>query len=316
MALRVVVAAAFALLGVALALAAAQRPPSKEAPVVDGPAVVGPSIAAAGDIACDPEGAAFEDGDGEGSTCRQKATSELLLARYVRVLALGDIQYEEGSYADFLGSYHPTWGRRKAVTAPVPGNHEYGSAGAEGYFRYFGAAAGDPEKGYYSFDVGSWHLVALNSNCAEVGGCEPGSPQEIWLRDDLAANPARCTLAYWHHPRYSSGWHGSDAASRALWRALYEAGADVVLTGHDHGYERFAPQDADGGLDEARGIREFVVGTGGRSLRRFPRVAPNSEVRDHSSLGVLELTLGRRAYAWRFRPAVGAFVDSGSYPCH
>ena len=149
-----------------------------------------------------------------------------------------------------------------------------------------------------------------------MGGCERGSPQEIWLRDDLAASSARCTLAFWHHPRYSSGRHGSDRAYRAFWQALYEARADVVLVGHDHDYERFAPQDANGGRDDALGIRQFVVGTGGHSLRTFPRIEPNSEVRDSSSFGVLELTLGPDAYAWRFRPAVGSFTDSGSTSCH
>ena len=277
---------------------------------------MGPTIAAAGDIACDPKSAAFDDGEGDGLECRQKATSDLLVAGYAGVLALGDLQYEDGSHGSFLDSYDPAWGRVKAITAPVPGNHEYESPHASGYYGYFGTAAGDPAKGYYSFDLGRWHLIALNSNCSEVGGCGQGSAQETWLRDDLAANRARCTLAYWHHPRFSSGTNGSDRRYRAFWRALYEADADVVLTGHDHDYERFAPQDPHGARDHARGIRQFVVGTGGRGLRSFPHVEPNSEVRDASSLGVLELTLGAGAYAWRFRPAVGSFVDAGSDACH
>jgi acid phosphatase type 7 len=315
-ALRLIVISAAIVLAVALGFAAARSPAPQQPPGADLPAVIGPTIAAAGDIACDPESSSFRGGEGRGLACRQKATSDLLLGPYVGVLALGDIQYENGAHESFVRSYDPTWGRAKAITTPVPGNHEYRTAGATGYFRYFGTVAGDPAKGYYSTDVGGWHLVALNSNCAAAGGCERGSPQEIWLRDVLAASPARCTLAFWHHPRYSSGMHGSDRAYRAFWQALYEARADVVLVAHDHDYERFAPQDADGGRDDALGIRQFVIGTGGHSLRTFPRIEPNSEVRDSSSFGVLELTLGPDAYAWRFRPAVGSFTDSGAASCH
>ena len=282
-----------------------------------GPSVDGPRVAAAGDIACDPTGADFGGGDGEDARCRQQATSDLLVdGGYDAVLVLGDIQYEDGAYSKFLESYEPSWGRVQTSTRPVPGNHDYRDTDASGYFRYFGQAAGDPARGFYSFEVGAWHVVALNSNCAEVGGCGEGSEQEGWLRSDLAANRATCTLAYWHHPRYSSGLHGSDPTYRAFWQTLSAAGADVVLVGHDHDYERFAPQDANGHRDLDRGLRQFVVGTGGHSLRRFPRIAPNSEVRDASSFGVLELTLGSDAYAWRFRPAVGSFTDSGSTSCH
>ena len=316
MALRVVVAAAAIVLGVALVAAASRGPAAPEPPVADDLPVVGPAIAAAGDIACDPKSRAFGAGDGSGLRCRQRATSDLLDARYVRVLALGDLQYEDGSYSRFVDSYDPTWGRVKPITAPVPGNHEYRTAGARGYYRYFGVAAGDPAKGYYSFDLAGWHLIALNSNCSPVGGCSEGSAQEEWLRADLAASSATCTLAYWHHPRFSSGYHGSDSRYSPFWQALYEADADVVLVGHDHDYERFAPQTARGVLDRSRGIRQFVVGTGGKNLRAFWSVRANSEVRDVSSIGVLELTLGEGAYAWRFRPAVGSFTDSGSANCH
>ncbi|MCE3287905.1 MAG: Alkaline phosphatase [Gaiellaceae bacterium] len=316
MALRVAALAATLVLGVSLVFAAFRGPVATAPPVVAGPRVVGPTIAAAGDIACAPESPAFNGGTGERNRCRQRATSDLLLARHVGVLALGDLQYEDGSNARFLESYDASWGRVKAITAPVPGNHEYRTRGATGYFRYFGRSARDPGKGYYSFDLGRWHLVALNSNCAAVAGCGAGSPQETWLRADLAASRARCTLAYWHHPRYSSGVHGSDRSYRAFWQALYDAGADLVLVGHDHDYERFAPQDANGRRDVARGLRQFVVGTGGHSLRTFPRIEPNSEARDSSTFGVLELTLGAGAYAWRFRPAVGTFTDEGSARCH
>ena len=306
------------MLAVALVISGTRSPVRAAPPSVDSlPVGAGPTIAAAGDIACDPFSSRFDGGRGSGRHCRQLATSDLLVdAGYEAVLPLGDIQYQNGSYAKFLASYDRSWGRVKAISKPVPGNHDYENEDAAGYFRYFGEAAGDPAKGYYSYDVGSWHVIALNSNCSAVGGCAAGSAQERWLRSDLAAHPAACTLAYWHHPRFSSGEHGSDSTYEAFWRALYEADADLVLVGHDHVYERFAPQGPDGTLDLARGLREFVVGTGGKSLRRFPTVARNSEVRDASSFGVLEVRLGEGAYAWRFRAAVGSLADRGSAACH
>ena len=279
-----------------------------------------PIIAAAGDIACDPQSSSFNGGLGTPTACRQKYTSDLLLdgalfPQLAAVLALGDIQYEDGAFAKFGSSYDPAWGRVKTVTRPVPGNHEYGTAAAAGYFQYFGAAAGDPSKGYYSYDLGAWHLIALNSNCAAVGGCGTGSPQEQWLRADLAAAASTCVLAYWHHPRFSSGEHGSDATYDAFWRVLFAAGADVVLTGHDHNYERFALQDPDQ-RPSPRGIREFVVGTGGRSLRSFLTVQPNSEVRLNQSFGVLKLTLGATSYAWQFiSERDRSILDAGSTAC-
>lgn len=274
-------------------------------------------IAAAGDIACDPETSSFEGGRGRGLECRQLATSNLLVgAGYAAVLALGDIQYEDGDYSKFLASYDRSWGRVKSITRPVPGNHEYRSGSAAGYYRYFGAAAGDPARGYYSYDLRGWHLIALNSNCSFVGGCGAGSPQEQWLRADLRRSRAVCTLAYWHHPRFSSGEHGSDSTYVAFWQALYDANADVVLVGHDHDYERFGLLDASGSLDRPRGIREFVVGSGGKNLRTFPKVRPWSQARDATSLGILELGLAASWYSWRFRPAVGAFKDSGVARCH
>ena len=301
---------------VALVLTAVVDEASVRTPTPHSP-VTGARIAAAGDIACDPGSPRFGNGLGTGFDCRQRATSDLLVGGgYEAVLALGDIQYEVGAVDAFEASYDASWGRVKPVTRPVPGNHEYHTAGAAGYFEYFGAGAGDPTKGYYSYELGNWHVVALNSNCAAVGGCDAGSAQERWLRADLAAHPSRCTLAYWHHPRYSSGRHGSDSSYVAFWQALVDADADLVLVGHDHDYERFAPQDAGGRRDLERGIREFVVGTGGKNLRPFTRVSPNSEARDATSLGVLELTLGANAYEWRFRAAVGSFTDSGSASCH
>ncbi len=286
-------------------------------PPYDGPPVVGPRIAAAGDIACDPASAAYDRGAGIGLACRQQATSNVLVdGRYRAVLALGDLQYEEGTADAFVASYDPTWGRVKAITRPVPGNHEYETRGAAGYYAYFGPGAGDPTRGYYSFDVGAWHVIALNSNCSAVGGCSEDSPQERWLRADLASHSALCVLAFWHHPRFSSGSYGTDATYAAFWQALYDAGADVVLVGHDHDYERFAPQTPAGDLDLERGIREFVVGTGGKSQRPFSTIRPNSQARAATTFGILELTLGASAYRWRYRPAVGSFTDSGATRCH
>jgi 3',5'-cyclic AMP phosphodiesterase CpdA len=310
------VGAACVVLATAVAIATPHTSSSPSSPPA--PAhVAGVQIAAAGDIACSPADRAFDEGRGHGFQCRQLATSDAVVgAGYGAVLALGDIQYEDGAAADFDASYAPSWGRVKSITRPVPGNHDYHTAGAEGYYDYFGKAAGDPAKGYYSSELGGWHLVALNSNCSAVGGCGAGSPQERWLRADLAASQARCTLAYWHHPRFSSGPHGSDRRVAAFWEALVDARADVVLVGHDHHYERFAPQDASGGLDPEGGVREFVVGTGGRSLRSLGSARPNSEARDASSMGILELTLGAGVYAWRFVSAVGFFADAGSARCH
>jgi acid phosphatase type 7 len=275
-------------------------------------------VAAAGDIACTPESSDFNDGAGTATECHQLGVSDAILAGgYDAVLPLGDVQYNSGTASEFAGSYEPSWGRLKAISHPAVGNHEYGSPGAAPYFQYFGAAAGEPGKGYYSYNVGSWHLIALNSNCAQIGGCASGSAQELWLHADLAAHPVRCTLAYWHHPLFSSGQNGSAGSTRPLWTTLYAAGADLVLTGHDHDYERFAPQDAAGERDDAKGIREFVVGTGGRNHMTFKAIQPNSEVHDTSSFGFLELTLSDGAYAWKFvSDPPGGFSDSGSGSCH
>ncbi len=279
------------------------------------------TVMAAGDIACAP------GAKKTATACRQRQTSDLLLAAPLdAVLALGDLQYDCGAYSGFLESYDPTWGRMKSITHPAPGNHEYGTGGADcdpagqaaGYFGYFGTAAGEPGKGYYSFDLGAWHVIALNSNCSNAGGCQAGSPQEVWLRADLAAHPAACTLAFWHHPRFSSGVHGEMASMSAFWRALYDYGADVVLNGHDHDYERFAPQTPDGAADPTRGIREFVVGTGGKGFRQFPSgPAPNSETRQADTFGVLKLILRPTGYDWQFVPEAGrTFTDVGVASCH
>jgi hypothetical protein len=262
-----------------------------------------PILVGAGDIAdCDSSG--------------DEATAALLDHIAGTVFTAGDDAYQSGTDAQFADCYNPTWGRHKLRTRPAAGNHEYRTRGASGYYRYFGKAAGDPGKGYYSYDLGDWHIV-VNSDCDDVGGCGAGSPQERWVRADLAAHPRTCTLAYWHHPLFSSGEHGGSASMRPIWQALYDAGTDLVISAHDHDYERFAPQDPDGALDPARGIRELVVGTGGKSLRGFEDIAPNSEVRNSDTYGVLMLTLHPNGYDWRFVPVAGkTFTDSGSARCH
>lgn len=275
-------------------------------------------IAAAGDIACDPNDGSYNQGSGTSSVCHMKATADLIAARSpTAVLALGDNQYENGALAKYRESYDATWGRFKTITHPVAGNHDYGTRGATGYFAYFGAAAGDPAKGYYSFDLGAWHVIVLNSNCGAVRGCGAGSPQEQWLRDDLTASADKtCVLAAWHHPRFSSGLHGSDAAYDAFFRDLYEARADVVLTGHDHDYERFARLSPRGEVEFGRGVREFVVGTGGRSRYPFMALHPSSEVQNSDTYGVLMLTLHPASYEWEFVPERGrTFTDRGSARC-
>jgi len=225
------------------------------------------------------------------------------------IALLGDNAYPDGSAADYANCFDPPWHGLRGRLRPVPGNHDYQTLQAGGYFSYFGAAAGTPGQGWYSYDLGGWHVVALNSECDSVGGCGPDSPQLAWLVADLAAHPATCALAYWHHPRFSSGPHGDDLQIDPLWRALAAAGADIVLTGHDHDYERFAP---------INGIRSFVVGTGGRSLYAWPGAPiPNSQVRANGTYGLLELQLGTGSYTWRFvRAAGGTFTDSGSGTCH
>jgi hypothetical protein len=262
-------------------------------------------------------------GAGDISSCDDlagaEATAKLIDKIPGTVFAVGDLAYPDGSDEQFAKCYAPTWGRFKDRTRPVPGNHEYHSDGASGYARYFGAAAGDPKKGYYSYDLGAWHIIALNSECDQVGGCGAGSPEGEWLRQDLAQHPTTCTLAYFHKPLFSSGAsHGNDSDMKPLWQTLYAANADVVINGHDHDYERFAPQDPDGNADQKRGIREFVVGTGGKnSHRKFSTIRANSEVHQADTFGVLKLTLHASGYDWEFVPEAGkSFQDSGSGSCH
>ena len=255
-------------------------------------------------------------GAGDIAVCGDAAdeATALLLDRIPgTVFTTGDNAYEDGTALEFSDCYDPTWGRHRPRTRPSPGNHDYHTAGASGYYDYFGASAGDPSQGYYSYHLGAWHVVVVNSNI----DVSANSPQLQWLAANLAANPTACAVAYWHHPRFSSGTHGSDVGIQDLWEVLHDAGVDVIMSGHDHDYERFAPQDAAGNADPQRGIREFVVGTGGRSLRNFPSVAPNSEVRDSDTHGVLKLLLYESRYEWEFIPvAGGVFRDSGGADCH
>lgn len=261
-------------------------------------------------------------GAGDIADCTQLAGAEKTAALLDRVegtvFTLGDNAYSSGTPQQFADCYGKTWGRHKARTRPAAGNHDYRTPYASGYFAYFGAAAGEPGKGWYGYDVGAWHVVVLNSNCAEVGGCQQGSRQEKWLREDLAAHPAPCVAAMWHHPRFSSGAeHGDDPEVRDLWKALTDAGADLVVAGHEHVYERFAPQTADGEADPRRGLRAFTVGTGGRELYAWGRIKPNSEIRDNKTFGVLKLTLHPDSYDWEFLPVEGGtFTDSGTAECH
>lgn len=255
-------------------------------------------------------------GAGDIASCGStgdEATAALLDSIPGTVFTAGDNAYPNGTARQFARCYGPSWGRHKARTRPSPGNHDYRTAAAAAYFEYFGAHAGPVGRGYYSYDLGDWHLISLNSNTR----MSAGSPQERWLRADLAATSKRCVLAYWHHARFSSSSnHGSQKRTQPLWEALYDHGAEIVISGHDHVYERFAPQTPDGRSDADRGIREFVVGTGGADHYDFGTPLPNSEVRDNTTYGVLKLTLNRESYTWTFVSPGASFTDSGSGTCH
>jgi hypothetical protein len=318
------VAAVMSLVGGA---GAGQAIPPAAAPVAaPAPLAVDPVAAAAGDIACRPPATRTS------SSCHHRDTSNLLVAGgYDAVLALGDVQYECGQLSAFNSVYDPTWGRVKGITRPAVGDNEYtgsgcSTTGASGYFNYFGAAATPRQPscrsacgGYYSYDLGTWHVVVLNTECSKpgVGGCTSSSAQGRWLAADLAAHSNQCTLAYWHRPRWRDNGDTSSYSSYFV-QALYNAGAEVILAGHEHMYERFAPQTPSGTAAPATGIRQFIVGTGGKSRHGLSGPAPrNSQVRHASTYGVLELTLHPGSYDWRFVPEAGkTFTDSGSQACH
>lgn len=282
-------------------------------------------VEAAGDIACSAAQQAAE-GVTQG-TCEQGATAQLAQSLDPdAVLPLGDLQYEQGGIADFRAEYAPSWGRLDAIAHPAPGNHEYcdgrcadpAGAAAAGYFTYFGARAGPPGRGWYSFDLGSWHLVSLDSECAYVGGCGAGSPEETWLRADLAAHPAACTLAYWHRARFTGGHEPEAATMGPVWADLYRAGVELVVNGHEHEYERFLPQSPGRVLDRSGGIIEIVSGTGGRNHVPPTRVRANTAVQNADSFGVTQLEFSPLGFSWRFlsAPGLGTFSDSGSGHCH
>ena len=261
-----------------------------------------PVITAAGDIA----------NEGEPGAPQRRTARLVLSIDPTAALTLGDNQYLDGELADFMASYDPTWGRFKNITRPVPGNHDYHTAGADGYFDYFGQRAHRGNGGYYSFDLGSWHLVAVNSGPGSIS-----DEQLDWIRQDLLRSDATCELAYWHHPRWSSGTnHGSDEDMAGLWQVLYEQGVDVVLNGHEHNYERFAPLSPSGDREPSTGIREFVVGTGGAGSYPFGDPIPGSQRRLTDVFGVLRMTLHNDGYAWDFVRANGRVSDHGRHGCH
>lgn len=279
-------------------------------------------VVAVGDISCDPGSSKYNNGRGTERYCRMLATSDLAISlKPAAVFVLGDSQYEMGMLSAFQKAWSQNWGRPelKDITYPTPGNHEYKTKNAEGYFAFFGSRAGEAGKGYYSFDLGTWHIVSLNSGgndrCSPVS-CETGSEQEQWLRQDLSKSTFPCLLAFWHRPLFTSGRHRDATEVKPFWRNLYQAKADVILNGHSHHYERFFPQDPDGVRDPARGITQFIVGTGGKNLKRFWRAERNSVVRNSQSFGILKLELRPGSYAWQFLSENGQALDSGFAQCH
>jgi hypothetical protein len=278
-----------------------------------------PVIAAAGDIACDPG-----DNHPDALHCQQQATSDLIVGKgFDRVLVLGDNQYNNGILGTYNAVFDKTWGRSKPLIAPVAGNHEYQdpAGGAQGYFDYFNGVgnamgqAGLRGQGWYDLTLGSWHLIALNSNCAAVGGCNAGSLQESWFRTSLAGSPAACTLVFWHHPRFSSGNGGNAVEMQQIWQDAVDAHADLVLVGHSHSYEQFDPMNGAGAADPA-GVQEIVVGTGGESFWPMTTPMSTSRVRIENTFGILRLTLRAASYDWRFVAIGGKTLTSGTRSCH
>lgn len=303
-ALLLLTACGAAATGTSTSVAPAPRPVAPAAAAIHGPRVV-----AVGDLACPP------GGETTTSSCRQEATARLAGSRHpVAALLPGDLQYDSGAAHEW-SSFGASWGKLSFALHPAPGNHEYQTPGAAAYYAYFGSRAGPRHRGWYAFDIGRWRLYALNSNCDDVG-CGTASPQARWLRSDLAAHPRRCVLAFWHHPRFSSGLHGDAPSMSAIWATLQRARADLVLEGHDHDYERFDPRVAGGAVDARRGIASIVVGTGGKSTYPVLRREPGSRKVVVGRFGVLDLVLGEGAWRWSFRTVGGAVPDQGSAACH
>ena len=254
--------------------------------------------------------------------CDQQGVADLVdPSRHKALLVLGDLQYEAGKYSHFIFSYDQVWGEHYGMTYPSPGNHEYITRGAAGYFKYFEprfkdlakTTAGSPQKGWYSFKIGSWHVVSLNSNCYVVG-CGPSSQQVKWLKADLRRSKSACTIAFFHHPRFASGEHGNYSALKHIWSVLQKNKVEVALAGHDHNYERLAPALSDGRASGA-GVTQFVIGTGGKSLRAMGRTSPLSVFSNNTNYGVLELALGQGSLGWKFQTTTNGVLDSGSLAC-
>lgn len=275
-----------------------------------------PVIVAVGDIACDPASPYYLTTATNTKQCQMQKTAYTTQSlNPTAILVLGDNQYEKGEFTNYQTSFDKSWGTLKQLIKPVPGNHEYYTPGAAGYYQYFGAAAHPENNGYYSYKIGSWHIIALNSNCAEIGGCDTQSPQYKWLAQDLATNGKKCTLAYWHHPRFSSGEHGDNPISKDFWKLLYDKKADVILNGHDHIYERFELTDPSGAA-RYNGMMQFTVGTGGKNLTGYKKLRGNSAFRQNSTFGVLSLTLSPSSYNYKFVDIAGVSSDAGTQACN
>ena len=271
-----------------------------------------PVVMAAGDIACDPTSAYFNGGNGTAGSCRQKYTAKLLAGANA-VLDLGDNQYESGTLAQYLSSYDLSWGPYKPITYPAPGNHEYYTTGAPGYFAYFGDRAGPAGLGYYSFEIGAWHMISLDSSVSAA----VGSPQYNWLQTDLQTHSNLCTAAYWHEPRYRAGNYTDLGKVKPLWDLLYLYKADLVLNGHQHNYQRFAPMTPSGTIDRVNGIREIIAGTGGKGHQSVVTTDPRVEAANGTTFGVLAVTLHATSFDWKFLPEAGkTYTDSGTTACH
>lgn len=276
-----------------------------------------PVIAAVGDVACSPASSAYNGGLGTATACRHKYVADLMQGKDLAAfLALGDLQYEKGELSYFNTSYDQWFAPYYDITRPVPGNHEYLTAGAAGYYSYYASKPEAAAPGYYSFDVGDWHLVALNSNCRAIGGCGAGKPQFNWLKADLAANTDQCTLAFWHHPKYVTGEHSGVKNMNWAWNLLYNDNAEIILNGHEHSYQRFVPLSKTGATGDPRGIVEFVSGGGGKSHYGGGATSPYSAFRNTTDYGMLFLTLHPGSADYEWVTEAGAVLDSGSISCH
>ena len=276
-----------------------------------------PLVAAVGDIACTPTSSAFQDGLGTDTACRHKYVADLLAGKDLAAfLALGDLQYEVGDLAAFNTSYDRWFAPYYDITRPTPGNHEYKTPGASGYYSYFSSKDYAASPGYYSYDVGDWHLVPLNSNCAAVGGCGSTQPQFNWLKADLAANTDQCTLAYWHHPKFNDGEHAGVTNMNWAWNLLYQDDAEIILNGHEHSYQRFVPLSDAGATGDPRGIVEFTSGAGGKSHYNVGTTSSLSAFRNTTDYGVLFLTLHPASADYQWVTEAGAVLDSGTIKCH